>query len=117
MIDRDFTDYYGPAALVTGASSGIGKSFAELLAGNGMDLVLVARRAQRLEQLAARLRQDHGVKAHVCPIDLAEVTAAQQILDATASVDIGLLISNAGFGLKGAFAGGDAKAMARSMKR
>lgn len=101
MNDKDFMARYGPAALVTGASSGIGRSFAALLASMGMDVVIVARRVQRLEELAARLRKDHGVQVKVCPVDLADVTAAQQILEATASLDIGLVVSNAGFGLKG----------------
>src|SRR4030095_10952207 len=89
MNDRDFMARYGPAALVTGASSGIGKSCAALLASMRMDLVIVARRVQRLEELAARLRKDHGVQVKVCPVDLADVTAAQQILEDTASLDIG----------------------------
>ena len=106
-----FLKEYGPVALVTGASSGIGKSFAERLAAMGMDLVLVARRVERLEELAARLEKERGVRAKVCPIDLAEATAAQQILNATSSDDIGLVVSNAGFGLKGAHSNNDPKAM------
>jgi short-subunit dehydrogenase len=103
---------YGPAALVTGASSGIGKSFARLLAAKGLDLVLVARRVQRLDELAAQLVQQHGIKVKVCPTDLANATATTQILDATALLDIGLLISNAGFGMKGELASNDPQAMA-----
>ena len=102
---------YGPAALVTGASSGIGKSFAQLLAAKGFDLVLVARRVQRLDELAARLVKEHGIKVQVCQIDLAAVTAPTQILDATASLDIGLVISNAGFGIKGELASSDPQVM------
>src|ERR1700726_1113456 len=97
----DFLDRYGPVALITGASSGIGKAFAELLAERKLDLVLVARRVERLQELAAQLSRNHGVRAHVCQIDLAEPAAARKVLDATHSLDVGLVVSNAGFGMKG----------------
>lgn len=104
MKNKDFKDRYGPAALVTGASSGIGRSFAELLAARGLDLVVVARRIQRLEELASRLEKEYGVKVTICQTDLSEVSAAQQLIEATTTLDIGLVISNAGFGLKGEYA-------------
>jgi short-subunit dehydrogenase len=109
----DFVERYGPVALVTGASSGIGKSFAEVLAAKGMSLVLVARRIQRLETLALRLENLYRVQVRVCQTDLSDVTATQQIVEATAALDIGLVISNAGFGLKGDFARGDREAMTK----
>ena len=108
----DFLHRYGPAALVTGASSGIGKAFAEVLAAQGFDLVVVARRVDRLNELAARLTQAHGVNVKIAQIDLAEPSAARQMLEACAGLDIGLVVSNAGFGLKGEFAASDATAMA-----
>ena len=108
----DFLHRYGPAALVTGASSGIGKAFAEVLAAQGFDLVVVARRVDRLNELAARLTQAHGVNVKTAQIDLAEPRAARQMLEACAGLDIGLVVSNAGFGLKGEFAASDATAMA-----
>src|ERR1700741_1523643 len=101
MNHDDFKDRYGPAALVTGASSGIGKAFAEVLAAKGLDLVLVARRIDRLEELAAQLTAEHGGSVQAVEGDLAQPTAARQMLDATASLDVGLVVSNAGFGLKG----------------
>jgi short-subunit dehydrogenase len=110
--NSDFLDRYGPAALVTGASSGIGASFASLLAAKGLDLVVVARRSQRLNDLAARLGNEHGVKVTVFQADLADATAAETILRATASLDIGLVVSNAGFGFKGSFDSGDPKTLA-----
>lgn len=107
MKTDSFKDKYGPVALVTGASSGIGKSFAGKLASMGMDLVLVARRVQHLEALAQRLQQDYGVRATICPVDLAGPQAVHAILDATAAFDIGLVVSNAGFSLKGDHAAND----------
>ena len=112
MNDKEFIDRYGPVALVTGASSGIGRSFAEALAARGLDLVVTARRSQRLDELAARLRAVHDVRVTVHQADLAQAAAPQAIVDATASLDIGLVISNAGFGLKGAFDDGDPETMA-----
>lgn len=111
MQETHFIDRYGPVAVVTGASSGIGRAFAELLAAKGLDLVLVARRAQRLEALAGNLAAKHGVRVTVCPIDLARPDAAQRILDATAALDVGLVVSNAGFGFKGAYESTDPQMM------
>jgi uncharacterized protein len=112
LSDQDFRHRYGPAALVTGASSGIGKAFAEALAARGFDLVVVARRVERLQELATRLTKDHSVSVKVLQIDLAKPDAAQKMLSATSNLDIGLIVSNAGFGLKGEFAASDAQAMA-----
>ncbi|HEX7857390.1 MAG TPA: SDR family NAD(P)-dependent oxidoreductase [Sphingobium sp.] len=102
-MSQEFLDRYGPTALVTGASSGIGRSFAEALAARGFNLVLVARRIDRLEVLAERLEDKSRISVMPLEIDLADPGAAQRILDATADLDIGLVISNAGFGLKGPF--------------
>ena len=115
MTVDDFKKRYGPVALVTGASSGIGKSLAEKLAAIGLNLVLVARRVERLNTLAAKLQSQHGIQVKVCQIDLADASAAQRMADATASDDVGLLISNAGFGLKGDHAANDPKAMAEML--
>ena len=111
MTDNSFLAQYGPVAVVTGASSGIGKSFAQRLAALGFDLVLVARRVDRLMTLADELQQAHGRDVRVCGIDLSSPAAPQQILDATADLDVGLVVSNAGFGLKGEHAANDPQAM------
>jgi short-subunit dehydrogenase len=115
MNEKEFADRYGPTALVTGASSGIGKAFAEALAARGFDLVVAARRVERLEELAAQLSRAHGVRVKVIQLDLADSTAAQTLLQATASLDVGLVVSNAGFGLKGDYAASDAKVMAEML--
>lgn len=112
---NDFTQKYGPVALVTGASSGIGRSFARALAARGIDLVLVARRVDRLDELAAALARDHGVTARVVQVDLSEADAARRMLDATADLDVGLVVSNAGFGMKGDLASNDPAAMTRML--
>jgi short-subunit dehydrogenase len=96
----DFAGRYGPVAVVTGASSGIGYAFAEELAGRGLDLVVTARRLSRLEELAGRLAAQHGVRVTPYPCDLAEPAAPGQLLEFTAGLDVGLVVSNAGFGLR-----------------
>jgi uncharacterized protein len=78
----------------------------------GFSLVLVARRMERLVALAAQLTGQHGVEVKNLGIDLADGTAAQQILAATEGLDIGLVVSNAGFGFKGDFGRGDPGVMA-----
>lgn len=112
MTDPAFADRYGPVALVTGASSGIGLAFAEALAAKGLGLVVAARRVERLEDLAERLSGQHGVGVKIVEVDLADPAAARVLLAATEALDVGLLVSNAGFGLKGDFAAGDAQAIA-----
>ncbi|MCJ8056872.1 SDR family oxidoreductase [Shinella curvata] len=92
-------------ALVTGASSGLGLEFAELLAAQNMDLVLVARRREPMEKLASDLRRKYGVFVQVEPIDLAQSGAAARLkstLDEKA-LRIDMLVNNAGFGLHGDF--------------
>ncbi|MFT3968165.1 MAG: SDR family NAD(P)-dependent oxidoreductase [Sphingobium sp.] len=106
-MTTEFLTRYGPAALVTGASSGIGRAFAEELAGRGFDLVLAARRIDRLEVLAERLEDRSRVSVMPLEVDLADPAAARRLLDATAGIDIGLVVSNAGFGSKGPFEADD----------
>jgi short-subunit dehydrogenase len=93
----------GRTALVTGASAGIGKAFAELLASRGFDLVLTARRRNRLEELAARLRQQHAISVHFIVADLADPSAPAAIVaDVEAhGLHVDVLINNAGYGVPG----------------
>ena len=89
-----------PLAVVTGASAGIGAAMARLLAARGHDLVLVARRADRLQALANEL-QPHGATCHVMPCDLAAPGAVSALLERLAAEcpPVALLVNNAGYGL------------------
>lgn len=98
-----FAKRYGPWALVTGASSGIGEALARELAGHGVHLVIAARRRARLDELAEELTRAHGVSVRVVEADLATDEGVGAVVRAAGEVDLGLLVSNAGFGLKGGF--------------
>ena len=91
--------------LVTGASSGIGLELAKVFAENGCDLVLSARRENKLEDLAQSLADRCGIKSHVLPADLSEPTAPQAIFDQLDSrgIAIDVVVNNAGFGANGPF--------------
>jgi short-subunit dehydrogenase len=92
-----------PVAVVTGASSGIGAVYAERLASRGFDLVLVARRADRLKALAARLSRDFGAKVDILPADLTNDDDIGRIEEVLATNPlVSLLVNNAGNGKIGA---------------
>ena len=92
-------------ALITGASAGIGKEFARIHAEQGGNLVIVARRAEKLNELKAELESAYSVQVHVIAKDLSEPNSAQEIYDEVkqAGITIDYLINNAGFGGQGAF--------------
>jgi short-subunit dehydrogenase len=92
-------------ALITGASSGIGRELARCFAGNGSDLVLVARREDRLRELAQELTTRYTVKVHVLPKDLGGQSASGEIEEELrkAGIQVDVLVNNAGFGDLGPF--------------
>jgi short-subunit dehydrogenase len=91
-------------ALVTGASAGLGAEFAKLCAAGGYDVVLVARSGARLAELAAGLTGTYGVAARPMAADLALPSAPAEIFAQMNGTPVDLLINNAGFGLRGAYA-------------
>lgn len=94
---------FGPWAVVTGASSGIGKEFARQLAASGLNLVLVARRLALLEEVGRELSRDFSIAYRTVEVDLTEPDFLDTIEAATGDLDVGLLVSNAGAGHLGAF--------------
>ncbi|ULP40627.1 SDR family NAD(P)-dependent oxidoreductase [Mycobacterium lentiflavum] len=96
-----FARRYGPWALVTGASDGIGREFVTQLAARGLNVVLVARRAAMLEALSAELVAHQHVSCRVVPLDLAQPHSVDRLVAATSDLDIGLVVAAAGFGTSG----------------
>ena len=97
-MTTQFPVRFGPWAVVTGASSGIGAAFARELAARGVHLVLVARRAEQLSALGDQLTRAHGVQTRVVGLDLGAATAVATLLERTADLEVGLVVASAGFG-------------------
>lgn len=98
-------DGKGRTALITGASAGIGAQFARVFAQHGFDVVLVARREERLTALAAEIERTHGVRVTALPFDLGLVDAPQLLFDDVKrrGIAIDALVNNAGYGMPGYF--------------
>jgi short-subunit dehydrogenase len=99
-IDRE---RFGPWALVTGASSGIGKEFARQIAASGINIVLVARREDLLKEVGVEFSKRYGVEHRVVVLDVSREDFIGQLASATDDLDIGLVVSNAGTGNPGEF--------------
>ncbi|MFJ4145239.1 SDR family NAD(P)-dependent oxidoreductase [Pseudomonas sp. NPDC089734] len=101
-----------PTVLITGASSGIGATYAQRFARRGHDLILVARDKARLEALATRLREESGVAVEVLPADLSKTSDLANVEKRLSSdARIGVLINNAGIGQSGGFADQNAESI------
>jgi short-subunit dehydrogenase len=92
-----FPQRYGPWAVIAGASEGLGAAFAEAFAARGLSLVLLARRAELLDELAAKLEAAHGVAVRRVACDLAEPSFAGALAKATADVEVGVAVYNAAY--------------------
>lgn len=92
----NFSERYGPWAIVAGASEGTGREFARQVAAQGVNLILVARREDPLRQLADDICRETGVECVTASVDLSRSDAAAHIIDAAGDREIGLYISNAG---------------------
>lgn len=93
---KKLNEKYGQWALVTGASSGIGLEFAMQIAAKGLNVVLVARRRDRLENLAAEIEDNHAVQARIVVADLTKTEGIRDVIEKTQDLQIGLLVNNAG---------------------
>lgn len=87
---------YGPWALVTGASSGIGRAFAERLSADGLNVVLVGRARERLEEIGTRTTRLNGTDHRVVVADLSTPAGIDEVVRSVQGLDVGLLVSNAG---------------------
>lgn len=101
---KDLVKKYGRWALITGASSGIGEEFAKQLAKYGFNLVLIARRKERLEVLSKYLWEKYNTKTIIAKIDLTAESFIDELKKITQDLEIGVVINNAGFGSIGEFA-------------
>ena len=102
-MEKFFKQYYGPWALITGASSGIGEQFSHLVASQDINLLLTARRHELLENLKEQLEAKYGINVKIISADLSLESDVDKVIEGVMQEDIGLVISNAGFGLKGGF--------------
>ena len=92
-------------AVITGASAGLGLSFAKKLAAYGFDLVLIARRKERLQEIATQLESEYSIQCEIIPTDLAIVENIEKVADDIKQIsNLDILINNAGFATKGYFA-------------
>jgi short-subunit dehydrogenase len=106
-MNTPFQDKYGPWALITGASAGIGKEIARELASRGLNIILVARRQAVLDQVADSFAAHYGVDTRTVAVDFAAPDAANELAAAIADLDVGLVVPNAGIEISGDFIAND----------
>ena len=95
-MTEDFAHKYGRWAVIAGASEGVGASLADQLAARGLDLLLIARNGSKLDELAADVRERHGVEVRPLVLDLTDQDVGERVAEATDGLEVGLLIYNAG---------------------
>jgi short-subunit dehydrogenase len=110
-----FTEKYGPWAVIAGASEGLGAAFATELAARGLHLVLVARREKALAELAETLRAQHRVDVRTAALDLGAPDVAARLGEATAGLEVGLLVYNAAYSEIGPFLDQDVAAKLKTL--
>jgi uncharacterized protein len=104
---------YGPWALVTGASSGLGAEFVRQLSAKGLNVVLVARRQERMQELAAEVQEAYTTQTRILPVDLTSPGACEQVAEQVSDLEMGLLVNNAGYGMLGAYTSLDSDGQAK----
>jgi hypothetical protein len=107
---------FGPWALVTGASSGIGKEFARQIAASGINIVLVARREDLLKEVGLEFSKRYGVEHRVVVLDVSREDFIGQLASVTDDLDIGLVVSNAGTGNPGEFLKQDRQSLQAALR-
>jgi uncharacterized protein len=117
MIDRTrFGERFGPWAVITGASSGIGREFARQIAASGINVALVARRGSELDQVGAECSGEFDVQHRVVVADLSVEGFIGHVAEATRDLDVGLVISNAGSANPGRFLAKESSELAMTLR-
>lgn len=116
MMARIDPARFGPWALVTGASSGIGREFARQISASGINVVLVARREVLLKEATTEFNKAYGVECRSVVADLSEEGFMDTLVSATSDLDIGLVVSNAGTGNPGEFLTQDRDGLVRLLR-
>ena len=112
----DLKQKYGEWALITGASSGIGEAFARFCARAGLNVILIARREERLTNLANELEKEAHIKALPVSLDLTEDSFLTTLIDKIGDRQVGFLVNNAGFGSTGYYPDTDVEKEAKMIK-